>query len=160
MLINETTYHSERTVPLRSPALRLWIRLARAFRAIEQAAARDVARHGLTLAEFGMLEAIHHLGPMPLGEIQRKILVSSGGVTYVADSLEKRGLIRRESSDSDRRVRIAVLTEPGEKLIRSIFPEHGRMLEETMSGLDPDEQEEAASLIRRLGLRAAQSEEE
>ena len=107
-----------------------------------------------------MLEAIHHLGPMPLGEIQRKILVSSGGVTYLADSLEKRGLIRREPSVSDRRVRIAVLTDQGEQLIRTIFPEHGRVLEETMAGLDRDEQEEAASLIRRLGLRAAQFEEE
>ena len=159
MFNTETKSADKRMLQLRSPALRLWIRLARAFRAIEEAAARDVARHGLTLAEFGMLEAIHHLGPMPLGEIQRKILVSSGGVTYVADSLEKRGLIRRDTSDSDRRVRIAVLTEQGEELIQSIFPEHGRMLEETMSGLDPDEQEEAASLIRRLGLRAAQNEE-
>ena len=157
--MNETSAGGGR-LPLRSSALRLWIRLARAYRAIEQAAARDVARHGLTLAEFGMLEAIHHLGPMALGEIQRKILVSSGGVTYVADSLEKRSLIRREPSVSDRRVRIAVLTEQGEKLIREIFPEHERVLEETMSGLDPGEQEEAASLLRRLGIRAAQIEEE
>ncbi|MCL7956383.1 MAG: MarR family transcriptional regulator [marine benthic group bacterium] len=158
--MNETNAGGGGRLPLRSSALRLWIRLARAYRAIEQAAARDVARHGLTLAEFGMLEAIHHLGPMPLGEIQRKILVSSGGVTYVADSLEKRGLIRREPSVSDRRVRIAVLTEQGEKLIREIFPEHERVLEETMSGLDPGEQEEAASMLRRLGIRAAQIEEE
>ncbi|MCL7977524.1 MAG: MarR family transcriptional regulator [marine benthic group bacterium] len=158
--MNEISAGGGGRLPLRSSALRLWIRLARAYRAIEQAAARDVARHGLTLAEFGMLEAIHHLGPMPLGEIQRKILVSSGGVTYVADSLEKRSLIRREPSVSDRRVRIAVLTEQGEKLIREIFPEHERVLEETMSGLDPGEQEEAASLLRRLGIRAAQIEEE
>ncbi|MCL7937512.1 MAG: MarR family transcriptional regulator [marine benthic group bacterium] len=158
--MNETSAGGGGRLPLRSSALRLWIRLARAYRAIEQAAARDVARHGLTLAEFGMLEAIHHLGPMPLGEIQRKILVSSGGVTYVADSLEKRSLIRREPSVSDRRVRIAVLTEQGEKLIREIFPEHERVLEETMSGLDPGEQEEAASMLRRLGIRAAQIEEE
>ncbi|MCL7980652.1 MAG: MarR family transcriptional regulator [marine benthic group bacterium] len=158
--MNETNAGGGGRLPLRSSALRLWIRLARAYRAIEQAAARDVARHGLTLAEFGMLEAIHHLGPMALGEIQRKILVSSGGVTYVADSLEKRSLIRREPSVSDRRVRIAVLTEQGEKLIREIFPEHERVLEETMSGLDPREQEEAASLLRRFGIRAAQIEEE
>ncbi|MCL7974822.1 MAG: MarR family transcriptional regulator [marine benthic group bacterium] len=158
--MNETNAGGGGRLPLRSSALRLWIRLARGYRAIEQAAARDVARHDLTLAEFGMLEAIHHLGPMALGEIQRKILVSSGGVTYVADSLEKRSLIRREPSVSDRRVRIAVLTEQGEKLIREIFPEHERVLEETMSGLDPGEQEEAASMLRRLGIRAAQIEEE
>jgi len=143
-----------------SPGLRLWVRLARAFHAIEAVAARDAARHGLTLAEFGMLEALYHLGPMPLGEVQRRILVSSGGVTYLADSLESRGLIRREPSSSDRRVRIAVLTDEGRDLIDRIFPEHAGALENAMAGLSPDEQEKAAKLIRRLGIRAASNEEE
>ena len=148
-------------MPMRySPALRLWVRLARAFRAIESVAARDAGRHGLTLAEFGMLEALYHLGPMPLGEVQRRILVSSGGVTYVADSLESRGLVRRQPSDSDRRIRIAALTEEGRELIEKIFPEHAERLEESMAGLSPDEQERAATLIRRLGKRAASSQEE
>jgi MarR family 2-MHQ and catechol resistance regulon transcriptional repressor len=142
------------------PALRLWVRLARAFRAIEAVAARDAARHGLTLAEFGMLEALYHLGPMPLGEVQRRILVSSGGVTYVADSLESRGLVQREPSDSDRRIRIAVLTDEGRNLIERIFPEHAGRLEEAMAGLSPDEQDDAAELMRRLGTRAASIEEE
>lgn len=143
-----------------SPALRLWVRLARAFHAVEAVAARDAARHGLTLAEFGMLEALYHLGPMPLGEVQRRILVSSGGVTYLADSLESRGLIRRDSSSRDRRVRIAVLTDEGRDLIERIFPEHAGALEDAMAGLSPDEQEKAAKLIRRLGTRAASNEEE
>ena len=143
-----------------SAALRLWVRLARAFRAIEAVAARDAARHGLTLAEFGMLEALYHLGPMPLGEVQRRILVSSGGVTYLADSLESRGLIRREPADRDRRIRIATLTDEGREMIEKIFPEHAARLEEAMAGLSPEEQERAATLIRRLGKRAASSKEE
>jgi MarR family 2-MHQ and catechol resistance regulon transcriptional repressor len=148
-------------VPRRSSAaLRLWVRLARAFRAIEAVAARDAARHGLTLAEFGMLEALYHLGPMPLGEVQRRILVSSGGVTYLADSLESRGLVRREPADRDRRIRIATLTDQGREMIEKIFPEHAARLEEAMAGLSPEEQERAATLIRRLGKRAASSEEE
>jgi MarR family 2-MHQ and catechol resistance regulon transcriptional repressor len=136
------------------------VRLARAFRAIEAVAARDAARHGLTLAEFGMLEALYHLGPMPLGEVQRRILVSSGGVTYLADSLESRGLVRREPADRDRRIRIATLTDEGREMIEKIFPEHAARLEEAMAGLSPEEQERAATLIRRLGKRAASSKEE
>ena len=143
-----------------SAALRLWVRLARAFRAIEAVAARDAARHGLTLAEFGMLEALYHLGPMPLGEVQRRILVSSGGVTYLADSLESRGLVRREPADRDRRIRIATLTDEGREMIEKIFPEHAARLEEAMAGLSPEEQDRAATLIRRLGKRAASSKEE
>jgi MarR family 2-MHQ and catechol resistance regulon transcriptional repressor len=97
---------------------------------------------------------------MPLGEVQRRILVSSGGVTYLADSLESRGLVRREPADRDRRIRIATLTDEGREMIEKIFPEHAARLEEAMAGLSPEEQERAATLIRRLGKRAASSKEE
>src|SRR5690349_14934177 len=77
-------------------ALRLWVILSRAHEAIARHAEADVARHGLTIAEFAIIEALHHVGPMLLGELQRKILVSSGGVTYLVDRLEHRGLVRRQ----------------------------------------------------------------
>ncbi len=61
-----------------------------------------------------MLEALHHKGPLRLGELQEKILVSSGGVTYLVDQLENKGLVRRDFAPGDRRVRVAVLTERGQ----------------------------------------------
>ncbi len=152
--MNETTTVRARTLR-ESAALRLWIALARAFRAIEARAARDVARHGLTLAEFGVLEALYHLGPLPLGEIQRRVLVSSGGITYLVDGLEARRLLRREASKSDRRVRIASLTPKGAALIAGIFPEHRDCIEEATAGLDDGERTTATDLLRRLGQQAA-----
>src|SRR4051812_17470613 len=62
-------------------ALKFWVKLARAHSAIAAQATADIARHGLTLAEFGILEVLYHRGPMLLGEVQRRILVSSGGIT-------------------------------------------------------------------------------
>jgi MarR family 2-MHQ and catechol resistance regulon transcriptional repressor len=137
------------------PSLHLWVTLARAYRAIEARAAEDVARHGLTLAEFGVLEALYHLGPLSLGELQRKVLVSSGGITWLADGLERRGLIRRAPSERDRRVRIASLTGEGRALIERIFPGHAACLVEATDGLTDDERETAATLLRRLGRQAA-----
>jgi len=141
------------------PSLHLWVTLARAYRAIEARAAEDVARHGLTLAEFGVLEALYHLGPLPLGELQRKVLVSSGGITWLADGLERRGLLRRAPSERDRRVRIASLTADGRTLIERIFPEHAACLVEATDGLTDDERETAATLLRRLGRQAAGTHE-
>src|SRR4051794_34156416 len=92
-------------------ALRTWIALARAHNAVAQLAAADVARHGLTTAEFGVLEVLYHKGPMLLNEVQRRILVSSGGITYLVDRLEKRGLVKRRDCPGDRRARLAALTE-------------------------------------------------
>jgi Transcriptional regulators len=136
-------------------ALKLWVVLARTYGAIERHAVADIARHGVTLTEFGILEVLYHKGPLLLGEIQRKVLVTSGGITYLVDRLEAKGLVRREECPTDRRARYAVLTAEGESLISGIFPDHAATLARAMSGLSPAEQAQATDLLRRLGLAAA-----
>ena len=136
-------------------ALKLWVVLARAFNSIEQRAGEDVARHGLTLAEFAVLEALYHKGPLLLGEVQKKILVSSGGVTYLVDRLVDRGLVRRKLCTEDRRARYAELTEEGTELMDRIFPEHAVCLAEVMSSLNGLEIREVTRMLRELGVHAA-----
>jgi MarR family 2-MHQ and catechol resistance regulon transcriptional repressor len=137
------------------PALKLWVVLARAYAAVARHVEADVARHGLTGTEFGILEALHHKGPLLLGEIQKKVLVTSGGITYLVDRLVEKGLVVREPCPSDRRARYAVLTPAGEALIGRIFPEHAARIAKAMGGLGPREQAEATALVRRLGHAAA-----
>jgi MarR family 2-MHQ and catechol resistance regulon transcriptional repressor len=141
-----------------SPALKLWIVLSRAYHALEVLVKADVARYGLTPTEFGALEALYHKGPLLLGSVQQKILVSSGGVTYVIDRLTEKGLVERQVCPTDRRASYAVLTQAGQALMQRIFPEHAGMVEQAMSGLTPEEQARAARLLRDLGLSAAGSE--
>lgn len=137
-------------------ALKLWVVLSRAQSAIARHAEADVARYGLTLAEFGMLEALLHRGPLLLGELQRRILVSSGGMTYLMDRLERRGLVARQECPEDRRARYAALTDAGRELVERIFPEHARAIAGALSGLTPAEQGRAVKLLRRLGRAAAE----
>jgi MarR family 2-MHQ and catechol resistance regulon transcriptional repressor len=137
------------------PALKLWVVLARAYAAIQRHVDQDIAQHGLTTTEFGILEALHHKGPLLLGEIQREVLVTSGGITYLVDRLTEKGLVRREACPSDRRARYAVLTTAGERLIRKIFPAHAERIRQAMAGLGAREQAEAGVLLRKLGLAAA-----
>jgi MarR family 2-MHQ and catechol resistance regulon transcriptional repressor len=136
-------------------ALKLWVVLARATEAITRHLAADVTRHGLTLAEFGALEALHHKGPMLLGEIQRRILVSSGGITYLVDRLTAKGLVERRLCPEDRRARYAALTPQGEQLMQRIFPAHARRIAAAVGGLTAAEQAQATTLLRTLGLAAA-----
>lgn len=124
--------------------LKLWVVLSRTYHAVAAHAQADVARHGLTVAEFGILEALHHKGPMLLGEVQRKILVSSGGISYLVDRLESKGLVERRECPEDRRARYVALTPEG--------------LAHALSGLDEDEKREAIRLLRALGKRAAELE--
>jgi MarR family 2-MHQ and catechol resistance regulon transcriptional repressor len=141
--------------PATRDALKLWVVLSRAYASLAAHASADVARHGLTIAEFGVLEALHHKGRMLLGEVQRSLLVSSGGVTYLVDRLEKRGLVRRDRCEDDRRARYASLTEAGTAFVREIFPPHAEALRRAMAGLSRVEQAEATRLLRALGRTAA-----
>ena len=92
---------------------------------------------------------------MLLGEVQKKILVTSGGITYLVDRLVAKGLVKRQECPSDRRARYAVLTPAGSALISGIFPAHAKAIARAVSGLSARERAEATKLIRKLGLAAA-----
>ena len=145
-------------------ALKLWVVMARAYNAVAEHVGRDnMEQHGITPTEFGILEALYHKGPLLLGEVQRKILVTSGGITYLVDRLVEKGLVKREQCPEDRRARYAVLTPAGQALIKKIFPAHAARIEQAMSALTQAEQREVAVLLRTLGLAVAsltQGEEE
>lgn len=135
-------------------ALKLWVVLARAHNAVREHLQQSVSRHELTMTEFAILEVLYHKGPLLLGEVQRRILVSSGGVTYLVDRLTQKGLVERRECPQDRRARYAALTETGEALIGRIFPEHAACIERLMSTLSSEEQRTAVGLLRSLGRAA------
>jgi MarR family transcriptional regulator, 2-MHQ and catechol-resistance regulon repressor len=136
-------------------SLKLWIVLARAYETMAKHVAQDVARHGLTIPEFGVLEVLYHKGPQLQRDVQQRILVSSGGTTFLVDRLVAKGLVERQDCPSDRRARYAALTPAGEALIAGIFPEHAARIARAVSGLSADEQRTLTELLKRLGYGAA-----
>lgn len=134
-------------------ALDAYIKLARAAGtvstgAFERSRLADVK---LTEGQFGVLEALHHLGPLHQCDLARKHLLSGGNVTMIVDNLEKRGLVRRERSAEDRRFVRVHLTPTGRRLIKSVFPRHAATLTELMGALTAMEQEQLGKLCRKLG---------
>lgn len=141
-------------------ALRLWTTLARAYQTFARLVGGKVTEYGLTVPQFGVLEALHHLGPLSLGELAEKLLVTGGNITYVMDRLEAQGLVARKRSDEDRRVIKAHLTSEGRAIIGGVFPGHARFIREMAAHLSPREQEELRGLLKRLGRGIQEREEE
>ena len=50
-------------------ALKLYVVLARAQRAIGEQTQADLEPHGLSITEFAIMEALHTKGPLLLGEV-------------------------------------------------------------------------------------------
>jgi len=135
-------------------ALDLWVALARCGASISRVSARDIQRYGLTQAQFAVLEVLYHKGPMPLCSIGAKLLVTSGNITYVADQLEKTGLLKRQRSEDDRRVTLARLTARGTALLDRCFPQHARRMTEAAASLTPREQQTLSRLLKKWGKAA------
>jgi MarR family 2-MHQ and catechol resistance regulon transcriptional repressor len=141
-------------------ALKLWVVLSRAQAAVAAHAQDNVKQAGLGIGEFAVLELLYHKGPTLLGEIQRGVLVSSGGITFLVDKLVDRGLVERRACPTDRRARYAALTKDGEKLLKRIFPGHAARITTALGGLTIEEQRTTTDLLKRLGKVAAALEVE
>lgn len=139
-------------------ALRLWIALARCYATVARAVSARIGEYGLTPPQFGVLEALYHLGPLSLGELAGKLLVTGGNITYVMDRLEEQGLVFRDRSGPDRRVVMARLTQAGVQRLQEVFPGHAAFIEELTQGLTPSERDALRELLKKWGKGIADAE--
>src|SRR5258708_2111769 len=64
--------------------------LWKAARAVQAYAEKSITDLEIGGSDFGVLEALLHKGPLPVNEIGKKILLTSGSITVAVDRLEKR----------------------------------------------------------------------
>jgi MarR family 2-MHQ and catechol resistance regulon transcriptional repressor len=138
-------------------ALNAYVTLIRASDSVAARMGQQIEQSGLTMPQFGVLEALLHLGPMCQHTLAEKLLRSGGNVTLVIDNLEKHGWVRRERQKDDRRLVKVYLTPKGKRLIARVFPEHADAVTQEMSRLTPDEQETLRRICRKLGTSDAES---
>ena len=132
----------------------LWLLLWKTTKALEAHAFLSVQALGMCLSDFGVLEALLHKGPLPVNTLGKKVLLTSGSMTAAVDRLERRGLVQRRDDPADRRSRVVHLTAAGRKLIRELFAEHQRDMEQPVSCLTKAEIASLGAMLRKLGRGA------
>ncbi|HEY0442763.1 MAG TPA: MarR family transcriptional regulator [Candidatus Limnocylindrales bacterium] len=117
--------------------------------------ARAFAPYGVSFGEYLVLAALRRAGPPyrmnPTG-LFNAIILSSGAMTNRLDRLEAMGLVEREPDPDDRRGRLVALTDRGRELADAAQLAHLENEERLLSGLDADEREQLAGLLRKLLL--------
>jgi MarR family transcriptional regulator, 2-MHQ and catechol-resistance regulon repressor len=141
-----------------SSALDLWVKLARASAMFSHRTHEHIRTFGLTESQFSALETLGHKGPLTVGELCKKQLVSGGNMTVVIDNLEREQLVERVRSSTDRRVILVHLTAKGKALFESIFPKHAEYVAGLASVLGEDEQRDLSRLLKKLGVALQQHE--
>lgn len=140
--------------PAQVAALDAYIKL---MRAADSATARAhaVLPAGLTISQFGVLEALLHRGPLCQSELATKLLKSGGNITLVVDNLERGGWVRRERDRRDRRFITVSLTPKGRTFIQRLFPKVAESITRQFSLLSSEEQSALAALCRKVGKGSA-----
>jgi len=135
----------------------VWLVLWKAARAVEAYAETSVAQLAVCGSDFAVLEALLHKGPLPVNEIGRKILLTSGSITTAVDRLESKGLVERRSHGTDRRARVVHLTREGKKVITKTYADHAADMERlAAASLNRKEREELIRLLKQIGFAAAE----
>ena len=91
--------------------------LRRITRAIDLHSKGLVHEIGLTAPQLATLQAVRRLHPITVGALAKSVHLSQATMTGILNRLEKRGVIERERSGSDRRSVVIKLTNQGEQII-------------------------------------------
>jgi DNA-binding MarR family transcriptional regulator len=133
-------------------ALRLWLRLLTCTNLIEAAIRADLRKYAhSTLPRFDLMAQLHrHPGGLKMGELSRRLMVTGGNVTGIADQLVKEGLVLRETDSGDRRAFLLRLTAAGRKTFARMAAQHEEWVVGLFSGLDDAERQTLYHLLGRL----------
>src|SRR6185503_14056679 len=135
--------------------------LWKAASAAQAYAEKSISELEMCASDFAVLEALLHKGPLPVNEIGKKVLLTSGSITVAVDRLEKRGLVERRAHGTDRRARIVHLTTEGKKQITRIYAVHAADMEKlAAASLTKAERKILISLVKKIGYQAAVQREE
>ncbi len=139
--------------------LRLWLRLLRASRGIENGV-RNFLReeYGFTLPRFDVLAALHRAGDgLTMSELSRELMVSNGNVTGIVDRLAEDGFVERKHRKGDRRTSLLQLTEAGRSSFVQMARDHESWIDRRLEQLNEIEVANSIKLLEGI-QRSAERE--
>jgi MarR family 2-MHQ and catechol resistance regulon transcriptional repressor len=123
----------------------------RASHALEQIIKDEVLSHGLSLSEFGVLEALYHKGPLNVNQVISKVLIPNSSMSYVIDQLVNKGLISKTKDAIDKRVYRLDLKQSGRDFMEQMYPVHEKRLRQVLDKLSVDEEKTLQTLLKKIG---------
>jgi MarR family transcriptional regulator, 2-MHQ and catechol-resistance regulon repressor len=134
-------------------ALNAFIKLQRAAESVS-VRVHAALPSDLTVTQFGVLESLHHIGPLCQSELAGKLLKSGGNLTLVVDNLEKAGYVQRERDPADRRFVVVKLTPKGQTFIAGLFPKVVANVTREMASLSSTELFDLGRLCKKIGRQS------
>jgi DNA-binding MarR family transcriptional regulator len=111
---------------------------------------QETEGHNLTPVQFAALRMVADRPGLDQRSLAREISFDTSTTAGVVDRLEARGLMQRNASPSDRRVRLLTLTPVGAALLATVMPAMERAQQRILEPLAPAERQQFMALLHKL----------
>lgn len=105
---------------------------------------------GITPVQYAALQAVHNSPGLDQRSLARSIGFDTSTIAGVIDRLEARGLVQRNTSAEDRRVRLLTLTDAGRQMLTQVLPGMQRAQARILAPLPAADQAVFMHMLRRL----------
>ncbi|MFC5478732.1 MarR family winged helix-turn-helix transcriptional regulator [Massilia suwonensis] len=139
-------------------SLKLWLRMLSCTTLIEtEIRTRLRTEFGITLPRFDLMAQLdRHPEGLRMGELSKRMMVTSANVTGIVNLLEQEDLVARDAVPGDGRAYSVRLTPAGRRSFKRMAARHEAWIIELMSGLQEDERAALMATLSTLkrGLSA------
>jgi MarR family transcriptional regulator, transcriptional regulator for hemolysin len=116
-----------------------------------QAVDRHLTRLGVSQAGWMTIAAAAHArSPLSQSKLADKIAISRASMVQTIDRLVRDGLVKRESSAADRRVKRIVITDAGTRLYAVIQNEIAAARRQWLTTIEPESLDHLTELLEKL----------
>jgi DNA-binding MarR family transcriptional regulator len=123
--------------------------LKRCYQALRRNVDQALRQYGITLSQRDLLLTLYEEGPLDQGALRERLGLEQSSVSRLVDGLVRRDLIELRPGASDRRVRIAVLSERGRELLHRTPGSSELGGTAMVAGLSQDERAQLVWLLKR-----------
>jgi|SRR5271165_3879429 len=119
--------------------------------AVTKAGQRLFKPHGLTVAQFNVLNLLtDQADGMRASDLARALIVDPSNVTGLLKRMKAEGYLKALDHPADRRQHVVGLTAKGRSVWQKAFRDYQRALEAFEAGFRPEERAVADSVLRRI----------
>lgn len=110
-------------------------------------------RFNSSLPRYDVLTALA-LSPngMTMGELASSLMVTKGNITGVVKRLKQDGLVRKVTSESDRRIQSVTLSTEGRALWDAMHADYGETISEILSGQSGEELDALTEMLENTRI--------
>lgn len=130
----------------------VWRELLKTYKTWYRASEKNLLSIGISTVEYRILKNLSARGDLPMIELANINMVTQGWITGVVDKLEKLGYVKRERSDTDRRVINIKITQKGKIFFKKAEIMHLEFIDGTLKNFSDEEKYNILNLLKKIEI--------